>query len=300
MTIRACFTTLLLTLLTSVAAAQTAPASPAGTIAGTVQTYEVMPGDSLALVAAKFGVEPAVLARDNNLTTKARLKPGDTLTVDNRHVVPSGMHDGIVVNIPQRRLFLFRGGALVDSYPVAVGRSGWKTPTGEYSVIVKEVDPSWEVPKSIQAEMAREGKRVITRMAPGPDNPLGTRWIGVTSSIGIHGTNAPSSVFRYATHGCIRMSIENVEHLFEQIHEGDAVSIIYEPLLIARDGDELFVEVHPDPYRKGGVSRAALERRLAALGEDAAASHPDVAALLAKPVGRAVPVPASALTGGPR
>lgn len=257
-------------------------------LTGEVQRYQVMRGDTLALVAARFGLEPSVLARDNGLAPNARLKPGDTLEIDNRHIVPAGVDDGIVINLPQRRLFLFRGGALKDSYPIAVGSGGWRTPVGEFTVREMEVDPSWEVPTSIQAEMAREGKRVLTRVPPGPDNPLGTRWIGLTPSIGIHGTNAPSSIFKYSTHGCIRMATEDVEHLFEQISRGERVSIIYRPLLVAKDGREIFVEVHRDPYGRGGVSRAALAQALAAIDAASAASHPEVAEVLKRREGRAV------------
>lgn len=257
-------------------------------LTGEVQRYEVMRGDTLALVAARFGLEPPVLARDNGLTPTARLKPGDTLEIDNRHVVPTGYENGIVINLPQRRLFLFRGGSLKQSYPVAVGSGGWRTPIGEFTIREMEIDPSWEVPKSIQAEMAREGKRVLTRVAPGPDNPLGTRWIGLTPSIGIHGTNAPSSIFKYATHGCIRMSIEDVEHLFDQVAKGDPVAIIYEPLLVVKDGRDVFIEVHRDPYGRGGVSRAALVKALAAAGAEDLASHPEIHGVLKRREGRAV------------
>jgi len=197
-----------------------------GALTGEVQRYQATAGDTLGLVAARFGLETAVLARDNGLAPNARLKPGDTLEIDNRHVVPAGYDDGIVINLPQRRLFLFRGGSLKHSYPVAVGSGGWRTPLGQFNIREMEIDPSWEVPKSIQAEMAGQGKRVLTRVAPGPNNPLGSRWIGLTPSVGIHGTNAPSSIFKYSTHGCIRMAIPEAEWLFEQVDVGTPVVII--------------------------------------------------------------------------
>ena len=247
-----------------------------------------MHGDTLALVAARFGMEPGVLARDNGLAANVRLKPGDDIEIDNRHIVPQGYDSGIVINLPQRRLFLFRGGSLKDSYPIAVGSGSWRTPTGEFTIREMEIDPSWEVPKSIQAEMASQGKRVLTRVAPGPDNPLGTRWIGLTPSIGIHGTNAPSSIFKYSTHGCIRMSVEDVEHLFDQVTKGDRVWIIYEPLLVAKDGRDVFVEVHRDPYGKGGVTRAALAGALASIGADEWSEDPVLTEILKLREGRAV------------
>lgn len=271
-------------------------ASTTGTaIIGEVDRYDVMAGDTLGLVAARFGIEPAVLARDNNLRPNARLKPGDTLQVDNRHIVPAGFTDGIVVNLPQRRLFLFRNGEVQHSYPVAVGTGSWKTPTGEFSIQTREVDPTWDVPKSIQAEMARKGKRVLTRVEPGPDNPLGSRWIGVNGSIGIHGTNAPSSIFTFATHGCVRMATEDVEHLFELVQTGDNATFIYEPVLAARQGDDVFVEVHKDPYGRGGVSRPAIAARLEALGAGAYASHPGIDVALKAREGRAMELPAYTL-----
>lgn len=265
------------------------------TIIGEVDRYEVMTGDTLGLVAARFGIEPAVLARDNNIAANARLKPGDTLQVDNRHIVPAGFTDGIVVNLPQRRLFLFRDGEVRQSYPVAVGTGSWKTPTGEFSIQTLEIDPTWDVPKSIQAEMARKGKRVLTRVEPGPDNPLGSRWIGVNGSIGIHGTNAPSSIFKFATHGCVRMATEDVEHLFELVQKGDSVSFIYEPVLVARQGDDVFVEVHKDPYGRGGVTRQAVASRLEAVGAGAFLSHPDIDVALKAREGRARELPVHTL-----
>src|SRR5688500_16763931 len=103
----------LLLVISISAAAIAAGGSPS--ITGEVQRYQVMSGDTLALVASRFGLEPAVLARDNGLAANARLKPGDILHIDNRHIVPTGPSDGIVINLPQRRLFLFRGGSLKDS-----------------------------------------------------------------------------------------------------------------------------------------------------------------------------------------
>lgn len=256
---------------------------------GETQSYEVMRGDTLTLVAARFGVDTAVLAKDNGLKTNAKLATGDVLEIDNRHIVPANFDEGIVINLPQRRLFLFRDGVMKESYPVAVGSGGWRTPRGDFSIELKEVDPTWNVPKSIQAEMAREGKRVVTSIAPGPNNPLGTRWIQIAPKIGIHGTNAPSSIFKYSTHGCIRMAPQDVEHLFELVEEGDPVSVIYEPLLVTKEGRDVFVEVHRDPYGLGGASRSALVNALTVIDPDLA-SHPEIDRVLQAREGRAVPL----------
>src|SRR5262249_29621790 len=104
-------------------------------------------------------------------------------------------------------------------------------------------------PASIQDEMARTGKKVLTHVAPGPANPLGNYWLGLSiSGIGIHGTNAPGSIYSLQTHGCIRLNPDDIQALFGVVDVGTTGKIIYEPVLAARVGDSLFIEVHPDVY----------------------------------------------------
>ena len=159
--------------------------------------------------------------------------------------------DGIVVNVPQRMLFVLSSGNLIVAYPVAVGRPGWRTPRGDFTVEEKRKNPVWRVPPSIQAEMAREGKRVRTTVLPGADNPLGKYWIGLSiPGIGIHATTAPSSIYQCRTHGCIRLHPDDAAALFSIVEIGTPGKIVYEPLLMAHlpDGRTL-VEANPDIYR---------------------------------------------------
>ena len=103
----------------------------------------------------------------------------------------------IVITLPQRLLFHYVDGGLRAHYPIAVGLSDWQTPLGPFTIIEKEEDPTWDVPESIQEEMRLEGKRVLTKVPPGPDNPLGRHWLRLSfSGVGLHGTNVPSSVYR--------------------------------------------------------------------------------------------------------
>lgn len=123
-------------------------------------------------------------------------------TSDLPPLAPLALADGIVVNVPQRMLFLMRGGNVAVRYPIAVGTRGWQTFLGPFTVIVKETDPVWDVPVSIQEEQRRLGKPVLTRGLPGPANPLGRYWLGLSvPGYGIHGTNAPASIGKFATHG---------------------------------------------------------------------------------------------------
>jgi L,D-transpeptidase ErfK/SrfK len=261
-------------------------------ITGGVRSYEVAEGESLTSIAARFGVEVRILARDNGLRANARLEPGDQLIVDHRHVAPATRPDGIVLNVPQRMLFVFRGGEPVQAFPVAVGRSDWRTPIGSFEVAVKETDPVWDVPVSIQAEMAREGKQVLTKVPPGPENPLGDRWLGLTAhGVGIHGTNVPSSVYRFTTHGCIRLHPDDIAALFDLVSVGTPVEVIYEPVLLAAfEHGPTFLEVHRDAYSRTGRAEARVNDLLRGAGLERLIGSAAVRKAVADRAGRAVAV----------
>jgi L,D-transpeptidase ErfK/SrfK len=232
-----------------------------GSLVGGEFSYTVERGDSLALIGARFGEDPGRIARDNGLAPSARLSLAQRLRVENRHVVPRVVGEGVVINIPQRLLFFFSEGALASWYPVALGRRDWQTPTGLFAVVNKRNKPAWHVPASIQEEMRRKGQRVRTVVPPGPDNPLGDHWIGLSGSFcGIHGTNAPSSIYGFRTHGCVRLHPEDVSDLFSRVSIGTPVEVIYEPVLLARQPDgAIFLEANPDAYGRPGDLRAAFE-----------------------------------------
>jgi hypothetical protein len=126
----------------------------------------------------------------------------------------------IVIDESSHSLTLYRVGKPALSFGVAVGQSAYPTPVGEFSIITKVVDPTWVPPDSDWAQGALP-------IPPGPDNPLGTRWMGLSSpSVGIHGTNDPASIGYSVSHGCIRMSIPDVERLYEMVYVGTRVSIV--------------------------------------------------------------------------
>jgi L,D-transpeptidase ErfK/SrfK len=230
-------------------------------IVGEERLYRVRRGDSLAGLAARFGVDPDVLAERNGLSERATLRVGQTLKIDNRHVVPGVLEDGILINVPQRLLFYFELGRLVSWYPVGLGRADWQTPIGSFYIATKEEKPVWDVPRSIQDEMRREGRRVREKVPPGPANPLGEYWIGLNAnSCGIHGTNAPTSVYRLETHGCIRLHPDDVADLYSRVGIGTPVEVVYRPILVTRlDDGAFFVESHPDAYGREGDPASTVD-----------------------------------------
>jgi L,D-transpeptidase ErfK/SrfK len=147
-------------------------------------------------------------------------------------------------------LFYFREGQLIRHFPVGLGRPDWRTPIGDFTIAVKEENPTWDVPRSIQEEMRREGKPVLTCVPPGPDNPLGKHWLGLSiGGIGIHGTIAPGSIYRFQTHGCIRAHPDDIAGLFPLVARGTKGTLAYKPVLVAKIGDKVYLEVQRDIYR---------------------------------------------------
>ena len=232
----------------------------AGAIVDLSALHVVARGDSLASIGARSGVSTRRVALENGLDPGKPLRPGQALQVTARHVVPPALEAGIVINPPQRMLFLFRAGRVAQAYPAAVGRPDWQTPLGEFTVANRQVDKTWIVSPSIQEEMRREGKPVLTQVPPGPDNPLGPRWIGLSMpAIGIHGTNAPSSVYGFRSHGCVRLHSDDVVRLFDAVAVGEPGRIVYLPVLLARGDDgRIWFEANPDVYRRSGATVATV------------------------------------------
>ena len=239
---------------------------PPPAVIGGVTTYTVRNGDTLLGVGARFGVGADVLARDNGLAANTKLAAGQLLRIDNGHIVPVLPEPGtLVINIPQRMLFHGAGVGQVEGYPVAVGRPDWQTPIGEFVVMAKEEQPTWDVPASILEESRRQGRELPAKVPPGPNNPLGAYWIGLSlPGIGLHGTNVSSSVFRVVTHGCMRMQPDDIARLFPAIQLGARGRTIYEPVLVAGQGNAVYLEVRRDVYRRGTGEPRLKARALAA------------------------------------
>jgi len=118
----------------------------------------------------------------------------------------------IVVSIPDRKLALMEGDRVLKTYDVAVGKPSTPTPEGEFRIVNHVPNPTYY------------GNGVV--VAPGTNNPLGTRWMGLSAKgYGIHGTNVPSSIGKAASHGCIRMRQQDLEELFELVNVGVTVEL---------------------------------------------------------------------------
>ncbi len=126
----------------------------------------------------------------------------------------------IVIHRGSNRLYLYHGMKPWRTFGVATGQAVYPTPLGRFEIVVKWENPWWYPPSSPWAKGAKP-------IPPGPGNPLGTRWMGLTApGVGIHGTPDPASIGYSASHGCIRMLIPQAEWLFEHVEVGTPVYIV--------------------------------------------------------------------------
>jgi|UniRef100_A0A7C3SL28 L,D-transpeptidase ErfK/SrfK len=221
-------------------------------VRGGEELLEISQSMDLTRLAQEKGVRWEVVAQRNQLKKPYRLKPGMMLVIDDTHIVPTELSHGLVINLPELKLYHFYQGAYQRRYSLGIGKRDWQTPEGDYFIVNKAKNPTWLVPASIQEEMAEAGREVLDQVPPGPRNPLGPYWLGTSApGVGIHATNRPWSVGHLVSHGCIRMLPEEIAQLFPLVEVGAPVKIIYQPVKMAlTDRGKIFLEAHPDVYRK--------------------------------------------------
>ncbi len=178
---------------------------------------------------------------------------GTTVYLPKQRVLPMAQRTGVVINLPEHRLYYYpatRAGdsPVVYSYPVSIGKMDWHTPLGSTRIVSKVKDPAWHPPQSVREEHARRGEILPARVPPGPDNPLGqyAMRLGIPGGAYlIHGTNRPAGVGMQVTHGCMRLYPEDIEELFGLVPLNEAVNIVNQPFKLGWQDGQLWVEVHP-------------------------------------------------------
>ena len=215
---------------------------------------------------------------------------GTEVLIPGQRLLPPGEREGIVVNLPEHRLYYFPKPkkdepATVLTYPVSVGKMDWRTPIGSTKIVSKQKNPSWTPPKSVHEERRRLGEPPLPSVVPpGRDNPLGAHAMRLAIPGGaylIHGTNNPDAVGMAVTHGCLRMYPEDIATLFDRVPVGTRVTLIDEPVKMTKINGEVWLEVHPpidDQGRVMAVSLELFEARLdALLGESEVVINWDIA-----------------------
>ena len=147
---------------------------------------------------------------------------------------------------------------------MAVGRPDWRTPSGPVHGDCARTASNLGGAAFDLGIAGGKGALNGGVVPPGPENPLGDFWIGLSlAGIGIHSTNVPSSIYGAVSHGCIRMHPDDIAQLFAYVHVGAAGLIIYEPVVLTASDDGVYLEVHRDVSRRAVTEPRAVARKLA-------------------------------------
>ena len=231
-------------------------------------------GDNLSEIGQRFDVGISEMMSANPKIKPYKMLPGTNVIIPAQYILqPQKYRKGIVINVPEMRLYYFAADGTISTYPVALGREKWRTPLGKTYVVRKQESPTWHVPASIQAEARKNGRELPDSIPPGPRNPLGPYaiYLGMPGYL-IHGTTSPNSIGRLVSSGCIRMFNKDVTDLYSRVKKGDPVSIIYYPNKVGWRGNKLYLESHkPITDEEGTYKDIPIDTAIA----DAAKTKPD-------------------------
>ncbi len=244
--------------------------SPETGAVGRLQRIIARDDDTFVDIGRRFGLGYDELVAANPGVDPWLPGAGTEILLPTLFILPDAPRKGVVLNIASMRLFRYSepdaaGRQTVETFPVGIGRVGWATPVGEFSVIQKTENPAWNPPASVRKEHEEAGDPLPAVVPPGPDNPLGSHAIRLNlPSYLIHGTNKPAGVGMRVSHGCVRLYPEDIATLFARVPVGMPVRIVDQPFLAAVYGQRILLEVHA-PLEDGNTDWLAALDRLARL-----------------------------------
>jgi L,D-transpeptidase ErfK/SrfK len=248
-------------------------------LVGKLQHIKTSEEDTFVKLARRYNVGYRELRLANPDVDPWLPGEGTSMVIPTRYVLPDVPREGIVINIPEMRIFYFppkdsEYAGKVVTYPLGIGRVGWSTPLAKTSVVRKKADPTWTPPASIRAEHEKAGDPLPKVVPAGPDNPIGQHalYLGLPSYL-LHGTNKPAGIGLKVSHGCIRLYPEDIASLFALVPTGTPVNIISQPYKIGWEGNTLYIESHP-PDANGDAPVRSYTPWVESL-ISATATHPD-------------------------
>lgn len=218
-------------------------------VVGTTE-YEQIPAGSkqpLEMFAAKHHVGMSNMMDANPGVDVYLPTPGTVLTFPLQSILPDTVHEGIVINTAEMRLYYYpKGQNTVEIYPVGIGQIGHDTPENWVtSVRQKKVGPTWTPTPNERSEFAAEGDILPAVVPAGPDNPMGLYAMYIGNQFAIHGTNANFGIGLRVSHGCVRLRADDLKTLFSEVPVGTRVEFVNQPVkaTVEKNGAR-YIEVH--------------------------------------------------------
>lgn len=256
---------------------------PGSDLVGSIRSVTVRDEETLLDIARDQGIGQEEILNANPGVDRWLPPPGTEVVIPGRRLLPEAARKGIVINLPEYRLYYFpeptkkNSPREVVTFPISVGRMDWKTPLGMTRVTSKQKNPAWIPPASIRAEHEADGDMLPPAVPPGPDNPLGAYALrlGIPGYL-IHGTDKEFGVGMRVTHGCMRLLPEHIEALFRLAPVGTQVRLTNEPIKLGWGPDALYLEVHP-PLEEDDREIEDLIAETVAEARQGLAGRPDLA-----------------------
>ena len=249
--LRLCISTLIIMLI-PVSATATAYSIPenGSRLIGSHEIYKVKPGDYFHSIARFYNIGLIALMESNPGIDPLLHHLGTKLQIPIRMLLPKQPYRGIIINLPEFRLYYFpKGTNKVHVFPVGIGRIGRATPIMQSRIISKVEKPSWTPNARIRADhLSKYGKELPLIVPPGEDNPLGDYALQLefgANNYWLHGTNQNFGIGMRVSAGCVRMNPEDISWLFKQVTINEEVRIINQPIKMAAEPNgEKIIEVH--------------------------------------------------------
>ncbi len=218
------------------------------TVVGDLEYRVLRYEDTLAAVAFEEGVAFAALRRANPDVDAWLPKSGTQVQLPTVFVLPDAPHEGIVINLSERRLYYYdRQNRQLHIYPVGIGRAEAPTPVAVTRTVSRIENPSWVPPPAIREEHRLLGNTLPGVVPSGPDNPLGSFAIQLAlPGYFLHGTNRPVGVGGTVSHGCVRLYDNHIAALVKVVPNQTPVRILRQPYKVGWLNDELYLEVHTE------------------------------------------------------
>ena len=216
------------------------------TVVGSAQHHVIKKGQDLLDIARLYDLGWTEIGAMYRQWDPFLPPAGTNMLIPTLWIVPTGHSAQIVVNTGEMRLFYFvNNGTQVYTYPIGMGVLDFKTPTGNFTVNQKKVNPDWHIPKQLQK------KYQMSVMPAGPDNPMGAFKLGLNwGDYGIHGCNLPWAVGRLVSHGCTRLYPEHIKKVFRHGPHGHQSGIHLRAHPDRFSPGQVFLSVHDDVYFK--------------------------------------------------
>ncbi len=220
---------------------------PGHNVIGEEQTYNISADGTTTLeyVAAEYSLGLSNMIEANPNVDPIVPKKGTTLIIPTKLLLPPTVHEGVIINSAEMRLYYFHGNK-VTVFPIGIGQIGKGTPINWVTKIErKRANPTWTPTANTRAEYAAAGEPLPAVVPAGPDNPMGLFAAYVGRLYAIHGTNADFGIGLRVSHGCVRLRNEDNEHFFNMVPVGTRVEFISQPIKFAEEPNgDLYIEVH--------------------------------------------------------